>query len=900
MNSAGKTRWVIGLVLTMTLAAAFVLTPIPARAVPQGFVTRQGDQLLLGGSTYRFTGLNVYNANSTGNCGPDLASGSALDDAMDAMGPGVKVIRAWFFQSLATNGGVRDWTAFDHTLAVAAAHDVRVIPTLGNQWPDCEPAAGFKDDTWYSTGYTQTDPGGTVSYRDWVAEVVTRYRDDPTVLFWQLMNEAEVKSSISSGCDVSDAGQLLRDFATDASGLVNSIDANHLVSLGTIGSGQCGASGPEYEQLHAIPTIDLCEFHDYDPTTPIPGDQFNGMQVRIDQCATLDKPLFVGELGIRVEDAGGLDQRASILREKLQAQFGAGIVGILSWAWFGPGGVGTVGLDIGPGDPILQVLADAQANPGTTERVSVAFGGGFPNNSSFRPVLSADGRFVAFWSLASNFTDSADTSPNYYDIFVYDRFLDVTERVSRHSDGTPGNGNSGTPAISADGRFVAFSSDASNLVTNPPATAGIYVHDRQTGQTEFIASTGYPGASEGHSLRPSISADGRFVALLSNLRLAEPFSFQPSIFVYDRDTDTITNASVSSDGVPANQLSTFPSISDDGRYVAFESDATNLLDMPDTDTNGARDIFVHDLQIGTTVLASQNDQGGQAIEGSEGASLSGDGGSVAFWSRAENLAADGNGWADVFVRDLTLGTTTLVSQDGAPSDSDSFGPWIDADGSTVAFLSCATTLDPPDTNGFCDAYVKALPGGSVQRTSVSSLGDIADAESFHVSLSGNGNSVAFHTAASNLAGPDPHGIGDIFVHELGPGTAPVAPDAPTSVIAARGDESAAVSWTPGSDNGSPITKYTVTTSPADVLPVEVFQPDTSVVITGLTNGTSYTFTITATNAGGTSPPSAPSNAVVPNDPPDDAASLGQFEGDGTTPIDLAATTDGTAVSSRAP
>src|SRR5207237_4002357 len=118
------------------------------------FVTRQGTQLLLQGHPYRFTGLNIYNANSTNDsCWYSMGSGPVLDKSLRQVGPGNEVFRAWFFQSLATRDGRRDWSAFDHTLEVASLNDYRVIVTLANQWGDCEPASGYNDYGWYESGY---------------------------------------------------------------------------------------------------------------------------------------------------------------------------------------------------------------------------------------------------------------------------------------------------------------------------------------------------------------------------------------------------------------------------------------------------------------------------------------------------------------------------------------------------------------------------------------------------------------------------------------------------------------------------------------------------------------------------------------------------------------------------
>jgi mannan endo-1,4-beta-mannosidase len=187
---------------------------------------------------------------------------------------------------------------------------------------------------------------------------------------WQLVNEAEVKPSAeSSSCSVN-ASALLRAFASDVSARIKGIDPNHLVSLGTIGGGQCGASGDEYADVHSLSTIDLCEYHDYgSPSVGIPGDQWNGLQRRLDQCAALAKPLLVGELGIRPTEVGGTFQaRAEAVDSKLCAQFTAGVAGELLWAWNKDGSL-LDNFDIGPNDPVLGTLApwtNADRTCGTT------------------------------------------------------------------------------------------------------------------------------------------------------------------------------------------------------------------------------------------------------------------------------------------------------------------------------------------------------------------------------------------------------------------------------------------------------------------------------------------------------------------------------------------------------
>jgi mannan endo-1,4-beta-mannosidase len=326
-------------------------------APPSPYVTRSGATLMLGGAPFRFTGLNIYNANSSGSCWYDMASGSTLGDSLNAIGPGKEAFRAWFFQSLATRNGVRDWTAFDHTLAVARSHGVKVIVTLGNQWGDCE-TGGYRNDQWYAGGYLiRRDPGSPLPYAAWVAQVVARYRNDPTILAWQLMNEAEVKPSRDSPSCSLNAARTLKTFAGVMSLVVKALDRNHLVTLGTMGGGQCGAQGDEYQSLYSLPTLDLCEYHDYQADAAMPGDQFNGLQHRLNQCSVINKPLMVDEVGIRPSEVGGtFDARAAMFAAKFSAQFAAGVVGELAWAWNKDYST-PADFDIGPGDPSLAVFA---------------------------------------------------------------------------------------------------------------------------------------------------------------------------------------------------------------------------------------------------------------------------------------------------------------------------------------------------------------------------------------------------------------------------------------------------------------------------------------------------------------------------------------------------------------
>jgi len=313
--------------------------------------------------SYRFHGFNIYNANSNGStCWYAMNTGSALSSTIAAIGKNGSAFRAWFFQNQATTNGVRDWTNFDHTLAAAKAAGVKVIPVLINQWGQCEGdtsyAAGYKSESWYQSGYkTQpTSPGMADTYRTWVKEVVSRYKNDPTILAWQMVNEAEDKAAYGGSCS-STAAASLQKFAADIASVIKSNDPNHLVSIGTLGTGQCGSSGSAYKTLYATPGVDLCEYHDYSTAT-MPGDQWNGLKTRISQCAQDGKPLFVGESGIKTSSVGSLSARATLFQQKFAAQFSAGVVGELMWDWrdASHGGSSTSSYEVGPTDPALAIL----------------------------------------------------------------------------------------------------------------------------------------------------------------------------------------------------------------------------------------------------------------------------------------------------------------------------------------------------------------------------------------------------------------------------------------------------------------------------------------------------------------------------------------------------------------
>jgi Tol biopolymer transport system component len=245
----------------------------------------------------------------------------------------------------------------------------------------------------------------------------------------------------------------------------------------------------------------------------------------------------------------------------------------------------------------------------------------------------------------------------------------------------------------------------------------VFVRDRKKGRTELI-SVPYSGSNDLPSIGPVITPDGRFVAFISaasNLVQGdtsggcrpEGAGCDWDVFVRDREHGTTERVSISTKGAQANESSFLAGISGDGRLVAFESDATNLVPG---DSNGTTDVFVRDRKNGTTERVSVGPNGKQANAGSHGGFVSADGRYVVFSSDATNLVpGDTNGHADIFVRDLKLGTTRRVSlaPDEAQADGDSYSPALSPDGRLVTFESDATNLVPGDTNGVTDVFVRA-------------------------------------------------------------------------------------------------------------------------------------------------------------------------------------------------
>ncbi len=403
-------------------------------------------------------------------------------------------------------------------------------------------------------------------------------------------------------------------------------------------------------------------------------------------------------------------------------------------------------------------------------------------------ALSGDGRFVVFQSNAGNLVPN-DTNAKR-DVFLHDRHTGDIVRVSVATNGGEGNDASVVGTISGNGRIIAYHSFASNLVSNDtnagaPGGGGgdIFVHDRVSHETTRVSVASLSGV-EGTcatppaagfpctSFDPGLDAEGQRVVFGSTFTNLVPNDTNgvADIFLHDRISGVTERVSLGLGGSEANGGSGNPGISADGRYVVFESTASNLVG-PGNDANGASDIFVHDRATGITVLVSKNAAGTPGNWNSLTPSISRDGKWVAFWSVADNLVPnDTNGFADIFVVDWQSPAPTMrrisISGTGVEGNGDSRVPVMNGDGRYVVFESEASTLldGGGDTNGATDVFVVDLQTGVLKRASVSGTGAEAVGGHSHTpSVSADGRFVSFTSEANNLEDGDTNGKADVFV-----------------------------------------------------------------------------------------------------------------------------------------
>lgn len=450
--------------------------------------------------------------------------------------------------------------------------------------------------------------------------------------------------------------------------------------------------------------------------------------------------------------------------------------------------------------------------PGTTTRVSVASDGTPANATTGSQVISGDGRYVVFASGATGLVTLS--TGGRQQVYRRDRVNGVTELVSLSRTGVATIGQAFAPTVSADGRFVAFLSSGNDLVANDTNGApDVFVRDMTSGTT-VAASTDANGAfvSGGGSLANfpgarAISDDGRYVVFTSTSTALVPDTNNgvAQVYVKDLSTGAVVRASVDATGAAANAASLHATISGDGNVVAFESTSTNLSPLQ---TSPTLEVYVRDLAAGTTSLGSVSESGAAADQSATVPGLSHDGRYLVFETPSRLTSADTDFAYDVYLRDLTAGTTTLASPGSGTGDSRA--PSVSADGSYVAFYSADSTLVSGDVNNVSDVYLWSRLTGQLTLVSLDGSGAQANAGSSFPSVSANAGSVLFSSTASNLVSSPLTSTQQLYVRDLATDQAPVvAPLADASVdegttFTASGsfsDPDGSTSWTATVDWG---------------------------------------------------------------------------------------------------
>jgi Tol biopolymer transport system component len=401
----------------------------------------------------------------------------------------------------------------------------------------------------------------------------------------------------------------------------------------------------------------------------------------------------------------------------------------------------------------LQDVFVRDARKNVTTRVSVDTTGGDANGESIGgAAISADGRYVVFASGATDLVPSV--SPSGWAVYIRDMKTAETTMISVDRFGGNPNGSSFDPSISADGRYVAFASSASDLVAvdNNGGTSDVFVRDRSTGVTSLVSidTTGHQPLQ--WSGDPSISSNGRYVAF----DVGSEFLVLGDVLVRDLSAGVTTRASVDTAGGDPDGVSGDPSISGNGRYVAFWSVATDLVSA---DTNGAADVFVRDRTTGVTTRQSVDTTGSDSDGASRYPAMDSSGRYLAFESDASDLVSgDANGVRDVFVRDRFSHTTERASldEDGGESNGISSRATLSADGRYAAFDSLAANLVPGDGNGVLDVFERAAITPTISSVSPSTIAQGSSATltvlgsgflpGTKASVTGNGGGVAVDSA----------------------------------------------------------------------------------------------------------------------------------------------------------
>ena len=496
-----------------------------------------------------------------------------------------------------------------------------------------------------------------------------------------------------------------------------------------------------------------------------------------------------------------------------------------------------------------RLFAVTLASPGGTP------GAGTPGGA-LEPSVSADGNFVAF---SSDFSHTATDQNGLRDVYLFDKTQGTIILVSRTAAGSAGNGASSEPSISQDGAYVSFSSVATDLGGGQPAGNGlkdIFIWERATGNVTQVSVTTGGGNPGEFSAEPNTNGDGNFVAYTSpaGAALFDPNAVDANslrdVYLWNRTTGVTRLVSTVTPGTTgpftsANAGSFDPSVSSDGRFVAFRSEASDLVAG---DGNGFRDIFLRDMTTGTTILVSRTATGTSGNSESDSPSVSANGDFAVFSSLASNLV-DGDTSAngrDIFLFNRTDNSVTLVSRNlnrNGSGNGDSSEPSISQDGRFIAFTSEASDLVGADTNGVADIFLYDIQTGTMNRVSINdTTGEQGNGASTDANVAPGGLFIAFTSRATNLAAGDTNGaVNDAYLAEA-PNRDPGTTNPPAATIIQANQPPATL--------GTPTLQFTVTyTDDVDLAPASFDGNDITVTPPG--GGTPLAASFVGMSGGGT-------------------------------------------------
>lgn len=397
----------------------------------------------------------------------------------------------------------------------------------------------------------------------------------------------------------------------------------------------------------------------------------------------------------------------------------------------------------------------------------------FSNNFSTVPAISANGQFVVFASFASNLT--ADDTDAHFDIFRKNVQTGQIDLVSKTSAGIKGNGDAVGAAISADGRYVAFSTNATNLLPGGGDANGktdIYRKDMTSGTLSLVSGNAVGNIGSDDSSSPTISNDGNVVvfASSSNNLVAGDTNAVADIFAKDMSTQAVTRVSVALNGTEFDAPSSSPSINETGSLITFVTTAA----AQSGDTNQANDIYLRNTLLATTTRVSTRSDLSQAARGGDGGRLSPSGLKMAFFTTSDDFdLTDNNGVTDAYIKSFVDDKVTLISHGTSANiggNDNSFlnfdVPQLSGDGESVVFVSSATNLSPgADANGaFRDVYLRNIAQGTTTRVSATGTAQgSGDSTSVSANPTGSLSAIVFSSTSDNLATGDTQAFEQVYL-----------------------------------------------------------------------------------------------------------------------------------------